>query len=89
MKTKITTAILLLISVGFALAGEGSQFQPVPANKQANVAAHICDEHSTAKSRPRTPGAPTGLKAAPLAPCVEHAKTPAYTASDWTRHRSH
>ena len=89
MKTKITTAILLIFSVGFALAGEGSQFQPVSAHKQAGVTAHICDEHSTAKSRPRTPGALPGLKSPSLAPCVEHAKPPAYTASDWTRHRSH
>lgn len=89
MKIKIITTILLLTSVGFALAGEGSQQRPTPVNKQAPVVKPICEEHSAAKSRPRTPSALAGLKAAPLAPCTEHAKAHVYTASDWTRHHSH
>jgi len=86
MKIKITTILFLLTSVGFAVAGEGSKFQPTPANKTAPVVSHICDQQSLGKTKSRTPHAAPGHKTAGLFLCSEHSKRGSYTPSDWTRH---
>jgi len=89
MKTHIITTLLILTCVGFAAAGEGSKFQPDPANRQTPVVSHQCEETSAAKSTSRSPRALTGHKTALLVPCAQHTKLSGYVASDWTLHRNH